>query len=382
MSKVLITDGLWRKSLVAIRALGKTGNFVGVTGENIATTGFYSKYCKKKYVIPSSESDPVGFCNSIIKILQTDRYDCLILMEDSSIQAILPHRKKIESLTSILLPSNQSITIALSKKETLLHAQKIGIPIPDTFFTYTSNVKAPVIIKPIRGSGSRGLLRLDNTQNISTILSEHTKKYGELLIQKQLDQTGEEVGVNIIFNKDHKPIVWFTYKRLRSYPVSGGPSTLRESTWEPELAMEAIKLLKSISWVGPAMVEFKKDIDDNKYKLMEINGRFWGSLALPVSCGINFPDLYLKIATKQKITLAQKYAVGHRSRWLIPGDILHFIQNPNRFKLKPSFFSFFDKNTTYDDFDISDISGNISVIICNLLNALRPKMWKLALKRQ
>jgi hypothetical protein len=37
------------------------------------------------------------------------------------------------------------------------------------------------------------------------------------------------------------------------------------------------------------------------------------------------------------------------------GDILHFLNNPNRFHLNPSFFQFFDPNTSYDIISRDDL---------------------------
>jgi DNA-binding MltR family transcriptional regulator len=48
------------------------------------------------------------------------------------------------------------------------------------------------------------------------------------------------------------------------------------------------------------------------------------------------------------------YKTGIRSRYLLPGDIMHFISNPERFNMKPSFFKFFDKNTKDDIISLKD----------------------------
>ncbi|MGB9629302.1 MAG: hypothetical protein ACPL6D_11635, partial [Thermodesulfobacteriota bacterium] len=42
------------------------------------------------------------------------------------------------------------------------------------------------------------------------------------------------------------------------------------------------------------------------------------------------------------------YKVGMRCRWLLLGDLLHFLSNPERFRLQPPFFRFFEPNTCYD----------------------------------
>jgi predicted ATP-grasp superfamily ATP-dependent carboligase len=47
-------------------------------------------------------------------------------------------------------------------------------------------------------------------------------------------------------------------------------------------------LITELSWSGPIMVEWKLDSALGIPKLMEINGRFWGSLPLPERAGANF----------------------------------------------------------------------------------------------
>ncbi len=44
------------------------------------------------------------------------------------------------------------------------------------------------------------------------------------------------------------------------------------------------------------MVEFKVDDRDGRARLLEINGRFWGSLPLAVHAGADFPAAYYRLA--------------------------------------------------------------------------------------
>lgn len=58
-----------------------------------------------------------------------------------------------------------------------------------------------------------------------------------------------------------------------------------------ELQARSEALLRSIGWEGVAMVEFRYDPQSGQSWLMEINGRFWGSFPLSVSCGAGFARL-------------------------------------------------------------------------------------------
>ena len=102
------------------------------------------------------------------------------------------------------------------------------------------------------------------------------------------------------------------------------------------------------------MAEFKVDPRDGIPKLMEVNPRFWGSLQLAIISGVDFPWLILNMALGKDFSPVLDYRVDQRCRWLLFGDILHFIKNPRRFHLRPSFFRFLDANTSDDIFSLDD----------------------------
>ena len=47
--------------------------------------------------------------------------------------------------------------------------------------------------------------------------------------------------------------------------------------------------MRALRYTGVAMVEFKVNAKTGEFVLIEINGRFWGSLPLAVAAGANFP---------------------------------------------------------------------------------------------
>jgi len=164
------------------------------------------------------------------------------------------------------------------------------------------------------------------------------------IIQEYIPDGEGTYGVGLLLNFESEARASFVYKRLRSYPVSGGPSTLRESVKREDLQEIAESLLKSLGWTGIAHMEFKIDPRDGKAKLLEVNPRFWGSLHLAIESGVDFPFLLYHLAMDGDVEYVRDYRIGVKCRWLIPGDLLHFFQNPDRFRLRPSFFDFSAKD--------------------------------------
>ena len=122
------------------------------------------------------------------------------------------------------------------------------------------------------------------------------RRFGPSLVQEYIPSGGGEFGASLLLDRDARVLARFSHRRLRSYPVAGGPSTLRESIHCPEIEDAAERLLRALGWYGVAMVEFRRDPRDGRYKLIEVNHRFWGSLQLAVVSGVDFPALLCRLA--------------------------------------------------------------------------------------
>jgi predicted ATP-grasp superfamily ATP-dependent carboligase len=119
-------------------------------------------------------------------------------------------------------------------------------------------------------------------------------------------------------------VAWFAHRRRREKPPTGGVSVLCESVApDPQLQDAAGRLLKALSWFGPAMVEFRVD-PHGKPWFMEVNGRFWGSLELAIDCGVDFPWLLYQLCLGREAESATKYRIGRRLRWEL-GDFDHLL---------------------------------------------------------
>ena len=135
------------------------------------------------------------------------------------------------------------------------------------------------------------------------------------------------------------------------------------------------------------MVEFKRDIRDGVAKLMEINGRLWGSLQLSVSSGVDFPDLCLDYYLDRKaFSHISDYRVGHRLKWVL-GIIDHLIARlkpgghilnlppgfPSRWQVARELMKIGDANTSFDVFNWEDLKPFIMENIWFIENLARLK---------
>jgi protein-tyrosine-phosphatase/predicted ATP-grasp superfamily ATP-dependent carboligase len=290
--------------------------------------------------------------------------------------------------TSLVLPipSLEQYRALSDKYQLMASAQRLGVSIPDTVFVPDGDVEKalaqvgqwPVVVKPGRslvtsqgGWQKTSVFYARDADQLRTIYREVNYLRGPSLVQARV--VGEGQGVFGLFDRG-KPVAWFAHRRLRERPPSGGVSVLRESiALRTPLVEPALRILQSAEWHGVAMVEFKVDAASGIPYLMEVNGRFWGSLQLAIDAGVDFPWMLYRLATAGSAPPpAMPYETGVRSRWWL-GDLDHLLLrlrrpdrelnlppgSPSRAATIVSFLRVWDANTKGEVLRLSDPSPGI-----------------------
>ena len=335
---VLVTDGHERSALAITRGLGQAGIPVIVGAETARSLAGASRYCVARWRYPSPLQQPSQFISSLVEAARRFDITAIIPPTDSSMQAVAAQRDQFRPSVTAMIPSLESYELVSDKYRLLKLAHELGIPVPETVFVPDGNIDAvldqvrayPVVVKP-----GRSLLRVDdrwiktsvhfvsNVEELTDLYRGTPYLRNPSLIQQRIQ--GEGQGVFGLF--DHgRPCALFAHRRIREKPPAGGVSVFRESIELPKPMVDyAVRLLARVQWHGVAMVEFKIERESGIPMLMEINGRFWGSLQLAVDAGLNFPHLLYQ--AMQGIPIAvpnNSYRMGTKSRWLL-GDLDHLL---------------------------------------------------------
>ncbi|MEK7762036.1 MAG: ATP-grasp domain-containing protein [Nitrospirota bacterium] len=335
---VLVTDGQERSALAITRGLGQAGIPVIVGAETARSLAGASRYCVARWQYPSPLEQPSQFISSLVEAAKRFDITAIIPPTDSSMQAVAAQREQFRPSVTAMTPSLESYDMVSDKYRLMKLALELGIPVPKTVFVPDGNINAvldqvrayPVVVKP-----GRSLLRVDerwintsvhfvsNVEELTDLYRRTPYLRNPSLIQQRIE--GEGQGVFGLF--DHgRPCALFAHRRIREKPPAGGVSVFRESIELPKPMVDyAVRLLEWVKWHGVAMVEFKMERESGIPMLMEINGRFWGSLQLAIDAGLNFP--YLLYEAMQGIPIAVPnnfYRIGTKSRWLL-GDLDHLL---------------------------------------------------------
>lgn len=322
---IIVTNAEKRSALAVIRSLGKQGLNVIACSDTRFSPGFYSKYCSKHLIYPSPKKDVKSFVRWLNKLCETTEDPLIFPIGDDITLVLKNHKINAKAILS------SPIEFAHNKKKLFNFATKHGVLVPKTkTITNKDQLKGakkfPCILKPIQSMYIKNNKIISTKVQIANTNRELIEKgsklisnFGEFLLQEYVP--GHGVGYFAV-SKNGVVLSDFQHKRLREVPYKGGPSSLRKSIYDQDLDKVSSKLLKKLNWTGLGMVEFRKH--KNKFYLMEINGRAWGSLALAEHAGVDFPYDAYKLLLNKAVKRSE-YLLDIKCRWLIPGDIYHII---------------------------------------------------------
>jgi predicted ATP-grasp superfamily ATP-dependent carboligase len=328
--KVLVLNGETRPALAITRSLGRLGHEVTVAAHRQPSLASVSRHCTDRELYPDPRDAPDDFADAIMDIVSRRGTNLLLPITEIATTLVTAHRHRLPPDCVLPVPSSDALAVANDKGRVLELAARLGVPAPRTVSLAAGaalppNLPFPCVIKP-----TRSRVRLENRWILGGVdyannAAELERKLAALpsaLFPLQLQERlgGEGIGVFACYWAG-QPVAMFSHRRLREKPPSGGVSVLCESVPLDALAAgHASNLLSALAWHGVAMVEFKRDGRDGAIKLIEINGRFWGSLQLAIDAGVDFPAIVAKLASGERVSPVREYRAGIRSRWFL-GDL-------------------------------------------------------------
>lgn len=325
---VIITDGEQRAALAAVRSLGAAGYRCVVTSSSRASIAGGSRFVTRTVTVPNALKRPREFADAIIELVAAERAAIVLPIAEQSILAILPVITQL-SPAVVPFPDFASFSALTDKERLLKEASELGIAIPAQEIVRDvaegasmdlSRLRYPIVLKPARSVSEHEGVRSTFSVTYAANASELQRKIRALpaaafplLLQQRV--VGPGVGIFLLL-WDGEIKAQFAHQRLSEKPPSGGVSVYRESVSIDEGLRDLSRaLLDRFGWRGVAMVEYKRDSATGKPYLMEVNGRFWGSLQLAIDSGVDFPRILAACALGESQQQMPLYRVGVRSRW-------------------------------------------------------------------
>jgi predicted ATP-grasp superfamily ATP-dependent carboligase len=346
--KVILTEGGNKNTLAIARYLGRIGKYSVSILHHKKTAVFYSKYCHEFIVCPDIH-EKKEYYNFLIKLLREKEYDLLIPVGSRSVNIVSKNKLEISNYCKTIIPNYETVIKALDKNKTFKLAHELELPYPKTIYcnnieqvlSESEKLKYPLVLKSANESNLKiPAAYINSKTELEKTLKELIQSHALFsknfpVIQEKIE--GEAYGFFAIY-QEGRCKKYFMHRRIREFPVTGGVSTCATSIYDKTLYETGKKILDELQWEGPVMVEFKKNMEDGRYYIIEINPKFWGSLELCLAAGQNFPKYLCDIAEGIELDYENSYKVNLIFQWLFsyfgefyrlkskPGDLIKVLK--------------------------------------------------------
>lgn len=342
MNGVLVLDSDGQSALSIVRSLGRHGVRVTAGADRRFALGPHSKYAADTYIHPNPDDDCYAFLDHLQAHIADNNYFAVIPVTDKMTALLSRHKSELERTGTVVAAEDwETFSLVYDKANTFDLATTLDIPVPETFTPESpadldriqTELAYPAVVKSRNKSvwtanGTHKLSRVDDTHYVRSpdellstyetirVSSDAFEEYPPLV----QEYVPGETQTTVILADEGEIIAHFQERRLRTNPPSGGNSTLLDGVRNRCMFEYAQTLIEQLEWTGPAQVEFMKR-PDGAFRLIEINGRYWGSLPLAINSGVDFPWFHYQLLHGERPKYIGNYRTDVVQRRLLYGDL-------------------------------------------------------------
>ena len=288
MTRILVTGAGGPAGVAVIRSLvAVVGNEVFAADMDGWASGLYLVTADRRRLVEPGLSS--GFVDALLATCIADEIDVLFSTVDVELPALAARRAEFEAAgTALAAPSLETLTVCLDK---FLLAERCAdaLRVPTTRLLNENGLafdwSFPVIVKPRRGAGSRGVRVVADRAALEAIELDDA-----LIIQAFLP--GDEYSVDVFADATGHVVAAVPRTRER---VDSGVSIAGQTVKDAELESTAAAVARAIGLSGVANVQLRRDVDGHP-ALLEVNPRFPGAMPLTIAAGVDMPVLALQLA--------------------------------------------------------------------------------------
>jgi len=281
----------------------------------------FSRYAKKHFVHASATTDPDGFIDdleaAIIRHKPPDDRPYVLMPCFQETRLIARHAERLSRHIKVAAPGIEAIRAVDPKDSLMRTARRLDLRVPTTCTreelesgVWPTPAVFPVIAKPPRGVGGRGVRRINDPDELATALTGWARDGQSMLLQDFVP--GEDYCLTALFDRGVLKAS-AAYHNLSQFPRGAGAGVLRETVEDTPFLETAQALFGALGWTGVVEVDFRWDGSAAPY-LIEVNPRFWAGLFHTVESGVDFPWLLYELAVTGEVTTPASPRLGQRTK--------------------------------------------------------------------
>lgn len=324
-----------------------------------------SRYCAGSFTYPDPFACEEEFIKCLVQKVALLKPKVLLPTHDESV-VIMRHRNLFpEDLIIPYEPDSKLLTLANKARSTQL-AKEAGVPVPKVYTDGYKISSFPVVFKTAIGNSAKGVYFPKNEAELVAL--QESFENTEVLIEEWIGGTDYSVDC-VRWDGFWKSSV---YHALVTKTDGGGTTTQREIVDVPILEEYARRILDYVDFKGVCGLDFRYDMKSGQAAFIEINARFTGGLATPITAGFEIPWIVYSLAVNGKYEEPVNIRVGTKTKWIL-GDIITLVGRMlklkwNRAEMRKVFsLKGFDGFDDYDKTDRKAILGEMMYYIMKLI---------------
>lgn len=323
---VLVTYCWNRVGYNILRSLSSKGLKVWAADTSKKNICSSSKFCAGSFTYPDPFTEEEAFIHCLKDKIAELKPHVLLPTHDES-QVIMRHRDEYPA--DLIIPymdANKLVNLS-DKAWATEKATECGVPVPMVYDDWKKVDKFPCVYKTVIGNSAKTVFFPKEAIELERLVEKF--KDEKTLIEEWIGGTDYSVDC-IRWDGFFKAT---TYHALVTKTDGGGTTTQRELVSMPELEKYAKMLLDHVDFKGVCGIDFRYDPEARRAAFIEINARFTGGIATPITAGFDIPWVLYSLATTGYYNETIDVKIGTRTKWIL-GDIITLVGRLLSFKFR------------------------------------------------
>ncbi|MET8993263.1 ATP-grasp domain-containing protein [Nonomuraea wenchangensis] len=329
MRALIVETGFSRGALAAVRSLAAAGWEVGVgapTGAGLASS---SRHRRRRHLVPAAHEDRDAFLAAVRRAVRDHGYDVVFGAGEAEVLALSLLRDEVGAI--VPHAGHRQVVRAIDKQELSEAAGSVGI--------LTARALDPSALDPSALGGERPPLVVKSRLHAHPERPGAPPRIDTLVVpgaeaaRRRVDEVrrlggeprveefheGRLMAYSAVTAAGGRVVCDCMQVASRIWPPGAGASCRAETVRvDPAISDRAARLLVALGWFGLAQLQFVVP-EDGRPRLIDLNGRFYGSMALATAAGANLPAAWAALAVGHDVP-PTRARPGVRYQWL-EGDL-------------------------------------------------------------
>ncbi len=301
MRVLLVGHATSREMLAAARCLGRAGHQVTVASGGRRSLAGASHLVQSEHRVPAPDVDVDRFVDAVAAAVAATRADVAIGCGDPELLALSRHRDRIPA--RVPLASHERVVRAVDKLSLVTEAAAVGIAVPHTVVADDRAVaewRGPAVVKArlhwepgLQGAsgGWASAQKVPEGASLAAAVQVVVDAGRSPVLQRPV--AGDLIAVAAVCDPSSSLVALQQQRATHTWPPGAGISTRAHTVRpDPDLVDGVRRLVRRLGWVGMVQLQFLAPADGPP-RLIDLNGRPYGSLSLAIAAGLPLPALWL-----------------------------------------------------------------------------------------